>query len=77
MSAQYFQRFQYLDELIRKKATGPPKQLARRFGVSERTVYEYINVLRDLGAEISYCNTSESYYYKQRGEFCFQFRKIK
>ncbi|MCH7400780.1 HTH domain-containing protein [Belliella kenyensis] len=74
MPAYYFQRLEYLDELIRKKATGSPKQLAKKFDVSERTIYDYINILRELGAEIFYCSICESYMYKKHGRFDFKFR---
>lgn len=76
MPAYYFQRLQYLDELIRKKATGNPKQLAKKFNVSERTIYDYIKILKDLGADICYCNIAESYIYKIYGKFDFKFRTI-
>ncbi|MCH7400788.1 HTH domain-containing protein [Belliella kenyensis] len=74
MPANYFLRLEYLDELIRKKATGSPKQLAKKFDVSERTIYDYINILRELDAEIFYCSICESYMYKKHGLIDFKFR---
>lgn len=60
-----------LDALIRKRATGTPKDMARRFTVSERTIYNLLETLRGLGAEIDYCRIRESYYYRNEIKFHF------
>lgn len=52
-----------LDDLINRKGTGSPCALARRLKVSERTVYNLIDGLKTLGAEIEYCYERESYCY--------------
>lgn len=52
-----------LDKLINRKGTGSPKSLAKRLEVSERTVYNLIDLLKGLGAEINYC--------RQRGSYCY------
>lgn len=52
-----------LDALIRRKGTGRPIDLARKFDVSERTIYNYLAVLKELGAEIEYCSIRGSYFY--------------
>ena len=59
------QKLDRLDGLIRRKATGSSKQLAARFGCSRRTVYNLLNILRELGAEIRYCKERCSYYYEK------------
>lgn len=74
MPSYYFQRLEYLDELIRKRATGSPRELARKFEVSERTIYDYIKILKELGAEICFCNIAQSYIYMKQGRFDFKFR---
>lgn len=53
-----------VDGLIRRKATGTPDELASRLGVSRSTVYELIECLQLLGAEINYCRNKKSFYYK-------------
>lgn len=75
MPKYYFERLEYLDHLIRRKATGTPTELARKFGISERTVYDYIEVLRSLGAPITYDRVRNTYRYQNPGKFCFQFMK--
>ncbi|ADY50865.1 hypothetical protein Pedsa_0280 [Pseudopedobacter saltans DSM 12145] len=76
MPKYYFDRLEYLDELIRHRRTGSPSQLAEKFNVSKRTVFEYIEILKSLGAEVEYCRYRETYYYKRQGRFDFHFKLI-
>lgn len=73
MPKYYFDRLEYLDVLIRKRSTGSPEQLAKKLNISKRTVFEYIDILRSLGANINYSRVKESYYYLVDGNFSFQF----
>lgn len=75
MPKYYFERLDHLNDLIKKKSTGPPEQLARKLKVSERTIFEYVEILRSLGAEIKYSRDRQSYYYPVDGTFDFQFKK--
>lgn len=77
MPKHYFDRLEYLDKLIGRKSTGSPDNLARRINVSKRTIFEYIDILRSLGAGIEYCRYRETYYYKSLGSFNFRFIKNK
>ncbi len=52
-----------IDQLIRLKATGRPKQLAKRLEVSEATVFRMIETMRDMNAPICYDLTRQSYIY--------------
>lgn len=73
MPKHYFKRLERLDNLIRIKATGTPKILSQKMGVSERTVYKYIEILESLGAPVTYSKTKESYVYENDGYFNFRF----
>jgi predicted DNA-binding transcriptional regulator YafY len=73
MSRKTIDRIDYLDSLIRIKATGKPRQLARKLSISERTLYEHIDLMRQLGAPIKYCKQKQSYYYQDPGKFCIHF----
>lgn len=55
-----------IDQLIRLKATGTPTELAKKLKVSERTVYYFLNTLRDFGIDIIYCKHHQSYCYETR-----------
>ena len=53
-----------LHELIKRKATGTPEQLAERFGVSLGTIHNFIKTLRSKDLPITYCRERQTYYYE-------------
>ncbi|WP_372489979.1 HTH domain-containing protein [Chitinophaga sedimenti] len=67
-------RLEYLDNLICKRSTGTPKQLARKLNVSERSIRDHISLLKELGAPVRYCRQRNSYYYHSIGRFHFKFK---
>lgn len=73
MSKHYFDRLEKIDHLIRIKGTGSPQSLSKKLGVSERTVYAYLDILKSLGASITYSKYQESYIYDPDGYFNFRF----
>ena len=75
MAKYYFERLGRLDEMIRKRKSGPPNLLAKKLGVSRRTVFDYIELMKELGATIRYDHTKKSYYYEEKGKFNFRFIK--
>ncbi|MFD2162278.1 HTH domain-containing protein [Paradesertivirga mongoliensis] len=75
MQIELFLRLEALDFLIRTKSTGTPKSLARRLAISERTLYDSLDAMRDLGAPICYCRSKRTYYYSQQGSIGIRFRK--
>jgi len=52
-----------MDQLIRFRETGTPKDFAYRLGISVRTLYNYLRILKELGADIQYNKYSQSYEY--------------
>jgi predicted DNA-binding transcriptional regulator YafY len=62
-----------LDLFIRQKGTGVPRDFARKLGISERSLYEYLKVLKDLGAPIKWSRHEQSYYYSVEGKFQISF----
>lgn len=46
---------------IKRRATGSPAEFADRIGVSESTLFENINDLKDKGADIVYSSAYQSY----------------
>jgi len=55
-----------LDNLIQRKATGTPQQLADRLDISRSSVFRQISILKKLGAKIYYCKHSRSYRYEEK-----------
>ncbi len=52
-----------VDQLIRMKATGTAGELAKKLNQSRSSVYNTLDLLRDMGADIKYCESRKSYYY--------------
>ena len=52
-----------IDQLIRMRATGNPKELADRLELSQATVFRLIDVIKELGAPVEYNLRYQSYVY--------------
>jgi hypothetical protein len=71
---RYIDRVQYLDYLIRTRATGTPEELARKLGLSKRAWFELRSELvEEFDFPIAYCPYRQSYYYTRSGNFRFGF----
>jgi hypothetical protein len=58
-----------IDRLIQRKATGSPKELARKIGVSETYVKRLISFMKqEYNMPISY-SAARGYIYEGRGKF--------
>jgi predicted DNA-binding transcriptional regulator YafY len=69
----FYQRLVKLERIhhsILARSTGTPDQLATKVNIARRTLYEYLDQLKSLGAEIAYSRTMKSYYYEN--DFNFQ-----
>lgn len=66
-------KIERLDQLIRMKATGVPKQLAKKFNTTERNIYRLLNQLKEMGCPIYFDKERESYCYKNEGAIIFKF----
>jgi predicted DNA-binding transcriptional regulator YafY len=73
MQKEIFHRLSRIDSLIRIKGTGTPAELADKIGISERSTYEYIRLMKDFGAPVLYSRQRKSYYYKEDGRFTISF----
>ncbi|MFA8433913.1 MAG: HTH domain-containing protein [Marinifilaceae bacterium] len=56
-----FEKLERIKKLASLKATGTPKELAFKIGVSERTLYRMIDYLRDYGNDIFYSRSLRTY----------------
>jgi biotin operon repressor len=65
--------FRRVDQLIKRKATGTPDDLAQKLGVSRRCVFDIITQLKDLGGPVQYCEVRKSYFYEYECKFQFGF----
>lgn len=61
-----------IDEQIKTKQTGTPKQLAQKLEISERSVHYYIAFMKnEMKAPIVYDNKLETYFYEIECNICF------
>jgi hypothetical protein len=74
---KYLTRIRRLDVLIRRKSTGPPKELADRLNISERWLYKFLRELREeFDCPITYDHYKQSYVYEERGQIVVGFENI-
>ncbi len=62
-----------INTLIRLKATGTPKDLAKKINTTERTVFRIIKQLKEMGCPIYYNKQRGSYCYEEEGKLIFKF----
>lgn len=60
------EKLKYLLKLIEEENTGNSDKLSRSICVSKRTLFRYIDDLRSLGNEISYCLRRETYHFIEK-----------
>ena len=57
-------RTKLLHKLITQECTGTPDQLAQRFHLSKRQLYNLLEEFKEMGADIGYSRMKETFYYK-------------
>lgn len=62
---KYVSRLQRMDDLIARRASGSPEAFAQRMGLCRSELMNCLDELRQLGAEIAYCRSRQSYYYPE------------
>ncbi|WP_317172713.1 hypothetical protein [Echinicola salinicaeni] len=63
------ERTKHFIELIEKKKTGRPGELARKLGVKERSVYRILDDLKlSIEKDIQYCKENKSYVFLEKNE---------
>lgn len=73
MTIDALNRLHRIDRLIRMKGTGNAAELACKVGLSRAHIYQYLNLMKTLGAPIKYCKHRQSYYYDEEGSFVAKF----
>lgn len=70
---KYLHRIERIDQFIRLKATGTPKDLASKLNISESVLYETLATMKKHGAPIYYDRCLGSYCYEEPCMFEFRF----
>jgi len=62
-----------LDHLISHKSTGTPADCANKIGISERSLYDYLKILKEMGAPVRFSRDRRTYFYTEGGHFHVSF----
>ena len=73
---QQLERLKRVEKLIQLQATGTPKQFAKKLGVSENTLYEDLNILKEMGGDIAYSRSLLSYCFKSNTRLQIGFTQV-
>lgn len=60
---KYIERLQRMDSLISMRSTGNPDEFARKMRLRRSTLFQNLQELKEMGVDIKYSNTRQSYYY--------------
>ena len=69
----FISRIEFIDKLIRERATGNASILALKLNISKRTVFNYLKWMKKRGAPIVYSKTHNSYVYEREAVFVMAF----
>lgn len=69
---RHFKRVQYIDHMIKNKATGSLEEFARKNSLSKTTLSEILNEMKEMGFPIKYDRKRNSYYYEENGQMIKQ-----
>jgi DNA-binding transcriptional regulator LsrR (DeoR family) len=70
---EQIRHIEYLDQLIRFRATGNPEQLAKRLNISQASLFRLLDAMKHLNAPIKYDIYLQSYVYEKEVRFKFGF----
>lgn len=62
-----------MDLLIRQERTGTAEEFARKLGVSERTLQNHLQQLREIGIQVVYDFNRRTYKYAEKGRLSLNF----
>ena len=61
----YRRRMENLRHLIKHERTGDPAEFAKKLKISRRTLFHYLEILRDEGSKIKFNRNQKTYYYHE------------
>lgn len=65
---KHVKRLIYIDNLIKRKATGNLATFAAKNSLSKRAMTDVLNEMKELGFPIKYDRGRNTYYYHEQGE---------
>jgi hypothetical protein len=69
-------KIKYFIHLVEKERTGSAKLAADKVGVSERMIFNYVNILKNqLNAPINYNREKQSFVFSEEGQLLWKWIK--
>ena len=68
----YLERLRYVDDLIRRKATGDTSALAKKLNLSRSHTLHFLHEMKEAGFPIKFSKSCNSYYYTTAGRLTSQ-----
>ena len=62
----YLERMKYIDDLIRKRATGNLASLAKKLKLSKTQTVNFLKEMKEYGFPIEYSRKLNSYFYNEK-----------
>jgi biotin operon repressor len=63
-----WERIKIMNDLIKSSTTGTPEEFAKKLGISKSHLSHQIEVMKELGLNIAYSRTRNTYYYQDNKE---------
>ncbi|MCF8360953.1 MAG: helix-turn-helix domain-containing protein [Prolixibacteraceae bacterium] len=63
--SEFLMKLESLESQIKIENTGTAEELASKLGLSRRTVFNYLELLKDKGYNIEFCRYKRTYYFKE------------
>jgi hypothetical protein len=70
---RYIKKIEFLDSLIRRKATGNQIEFAKKARMSRSTLNQYLSEMKQLNFPIKFDRSKKSYYYEHDGRLVKSF----
>lgn len=61
--SEFLETKKKLENMIERECTGTAEELAQRLGFSRRTVFNYLDILKNEGYEIKFNRCLNTYYF--------------
>lgn len=63
---KYLERLKRINEIIKSKSSGTPKEFAQKLKISESHLYCCINEMKEMGAPVDYDRNLRYYFYTKK-----------
>ena len=63
LTLEHIDRLKHLHKLLLHRQTGTPKECAQKLKISDRTLREDLQIIKEWGGEVCYDRKGFSYYY--------------